>query len=709
MMSLIYGKDEDFDKPPKSSHMELHYSKNDTAVEYAITTASSSKYLIGLNGEDQHPHKKADAQRLLLENWTIPEALFSHTIFLRGTDKHELAQGGPASRSKWMADALDLNVVYDSLKMQVDDKISSMGKLISKRDVLEDELETVKAKMPDSKISKDKAEKAKRLLAKHRKLANKLPAKRQSLENTIKVIDEIASLPERSNSVEFYDKKLKKLRKEYLRLTVEIDKQEAAEENKRLNTKAKARMQVLDFEHGVANLSDKKHDKLTAKIKDAKAEVEAYIEAKEKYDEQKDLRDFLASFKGKEILTHDLAEAENLLSALVYRSTQHEDILSSLQSIDAKAKTCPTCGNTLTKGHVKKEVAKLEAELASLPDEVKNCKLEVRYWKAKKEKLIRKPEKPAFTSKELDAWEEQAEAYLEYHRLKDGLKPEYKSGEKNLDAQYKVCKTEMDRAERYRKEATSLEAYTKMLPEDLQEMSRDQLLAVKADYEDELDKLKETLAHSNDIVRKYSEVEIQYETQKRLISNHRSTVNRLSAEIKDIQDETKDLPAWKALAMAFGNSGVRLYQLRESAAQFSKKLTELSSLFFDSTYTFNIEVAPSKLNVFVERNGKVGSLRTLSGAETRSWSLLSAMALIRMLPSAMRCDTMFLDEIEANMNKRSRERYVRDVLPELLTIVPKIVVVSPLINGELPLQPDHDYRVVKSHKHGNWESRLVQN
>ena len=707
MLSLIHDKDE-WEAPPKNSKLHLTYRNDETPIEYAVVTNASSKFHIGVGNVDMEPHKKADAKNLLLKNWKIPKALFNSTIFLRGIDRHALSQGTPGTRSTWLSEALDLTAIYDAYKAYVDDKIKELGIVAAKQEVLIEEREKVQSRIPDSNISQKQAKRASRLLKRHRRLMNKLPARKQTLENTIRLIDQIEDLPDLDKSASYYQKKLDKHREDIRKLEEIEERQEEYEQAKRRNAKIREEMAELEA-IGVHELTEKKYNKLVAKVEESERLVKDYIEAKEAYEDQSEEREALADLSSREILSHSLEESENLLSALVYRASNTEELLESLRTLGTKAKNCPTCGNKLTKEHVKQEIRKLEKDVADLPKEVKDAKAEVRYWKLKKIKFVKKPNKPDFTSKQLATWRDQIEGYDRYNELKAKLVPEAKVKVKNIGSALATERKQVKKYERYVRAVSSLEAYSKMLPDELQGLDRDSLIAAKVAMEDELATIKEKIQNSSDVVRKYSEIEVQYDTQKKLIAQYRSTVNRLTAEIEEMQQELKDLPAWKANALAFGNSGVRLFQLKESAAVLSAKLTELSSLFFNTTYHFNIEVAPHKLNVMVERNGRVGSVKTLSGAETRSWNLLCAMALMRILPSNMRCDTIFLDEVEANMAKSARERYVRDVLPELATIVPKIVVITPLINGEMPIQADYDFRVVKERVSGEYISRLIAN
>lgn len=702
MLSLIHEKD-DVEKPPISSKLDLSFHNNKTLIDYNVTTSKSAKYSIALNGANMQPHKKVDAQAILARNWTIPQALFQSTVFLRGTDRHPLSLGTPGTRSHWLSQALNLTSVYDALKVEVDIKLDELKTAFNNITVLQEELNHVQSRLPESSISKRAAEKAEILLKKHRKILRSNPNKISTMETALRAIQNILELPRVEGNLQDLQDQLDTARMKVAKLASQAEHIEELREIKESN--AAIKQQIVSLKTKGLNKSlnlDIAKDKFAKQLRT----VENYQAKLKAYQDQTDDRMKWMAIETLKPQTRSQEEAENLLSALVYRGTMQQDTLENLGSLDKKAKVCPTCGNELTKNHISHEMIRLSKELKVLPSEITRLKLEVRYWKMKQIKFLAKPEKPKFTSKEHEALETQIQLVERYQKLKSQLQKEQEIPE-DVEDRLEKMRAKVKKLDKSRMLMINLSAYQGMLPEEYKDYRRDQLEQLQEVLDDEISKLKTIRQRSGDIIDKYSAISMRYDTQKKLQQQHRATVSRLSDQIANYKDETKDYEAWKALNAAYGNSGVRLFYLKESAAILSTKLTELSALFFNSTYNFDIEVAPHKLTVNVERKGKIGAVKTLSGAESRSWNLLCAMALIRILPSSMRCDTMILDEIEANMNKRSRDRYVRDVLPELQSIVPKIVLISPLMDGELNLSPDRHFTVVNNRVDGQYVSKLI--
>lgn len=707
IFSLI--QKDDLDKAPKGSTLNLSYSKDEQQVDVSLATPSSSRYFIGINGEDMQPHAQKDAKNLLLRNWAIPEALFNYTIFLRGKKEHPLSVGTPGTRSAWLLEALDLTAIYDAYKQEVDQNIAKLGRLADKQEVLKSELDKTQARIPDSSISKKVAKNAAKKLKQAKAAYKALPRESQRLTHLIDLLEQIRDLPQVPKTASFYEKKLDALRLELSKLREVEERVEQIRDNERHNAAIQAKIDHSSLRFSDSTINESNLELRKSKLEKQERIAERYLKEHEEYASQTEERREFAVLKRLKLRTTSLEEAQNLLSAVVYRGTQVEEMLENLDSLDSDAKECPTCGNKLSAKHISKEVKRLKLESKAIPDSVGEIKQEVRYWRLKAIKFLPEPQKPDFSSKQMRNAREEIEAFEKVQALRAKLRPVEKVKVKNIGKRISEMAAQVKALEKKRHAAVNLRALRRMLPEELTEQTAEYLEYILEESREKLSTITSEMTHAEQIIEKYSDVQNRYNTQIKLVSQYRSTVNRLQEEIAEYAKELKDLDAWQALSKAFGNSGVRMFQLRESAAILSQQLTELSSLFFGTTYRFEIEVAPHKLTVQAERNNKLGSVKSFSGWETRCWNLLCAMAMLRILPSSMRCDTMILDEVEANMSKRARERYVKDVLPELATIVPKIIVVTPLINGEMPLQPNYDYMVVKNQVKGEFVSRIMPN
>jgi DNA repair exonuclease SbcCD ATPase subunit len=185
----------------------------------------------------------------------------------------------------------------------------------------------------------------------------------------------------------------------------------------------------------------------------------------------------------------------------------------------------------------------------------------------------------------------------------------------------------------------------------------------------------------------------------------RSRYNDTLRRNKEIQDEIAPLERsirkirpLRALKDAFSRSGIVLTAMNDVIEHLLQELNDLVPRLIGEQFRIDIVTGPRKLNVMIERNGVVGSLRTLSMSEQRCWQLLFATAMIRILPNNMLVDTIILDELESNMDEHNRKLYTTEFLPYLQTLVSKVIVISPLIRGELSMQPDRAFLVEKKNK-----------
>ena len=88
------------------------------------------------------------------------------------------------------------------------------------------------------------------------------------------------------------------------------------------------------------------------------------------------------------------------------------------------------------------------------------------------------------------------------------------------------------------------------------------------------------------------------------------------------------------------------------------------------------------------------------------FNLLFALSLIYLMPSHLRTDTMILDEIDSMLDARARDQYAKEIIPEVQQHISKLIVVSPLFNGELNVAADRSYRVVKTQRKDQWISTI---
>lgn len=179
-----------------------------------------------------------------------------------------------------------------------------------------------------------------------------------------------------------------------------------------------------------------------------------------------------------------------------------------------------------------------------------------------------------------------------------------------------------------------------------------------------------------------------------VLDNIDSRIEKLETKIASIKKGVADLPLLETLGKAFGRSGLRMTRVSELVDAFEATVNEGASLLLPDGYTFQMTTSEAGVDIKYRRPDEIVSdLSVLSGSEDKCWRLLCALALVRMCPNNMRCDTIVLDEMESLMSAQSRERFAKDYMPVLAEAVSKVVVVSPMTASQLPISFDRRFNV----------------
>lgn len=732
MQPLLYGKR--FGTLPKPSRVELEFAR--TINERKGTVQQNSfridrgKYRLHRDGKDLKPHTIKDAQTIIDDTWSIEYELFIASVHLSGLHLHPLATGTPSKRSEWLSSVLDITTEYDTHHEKALRELRMCKDAHAKMEVYRQEMNSlvkpeVKVTKAEEKATREKLSKARkdleRLISSHGDTsgANTLTTLLEFLSglsgSKTKGINKLLS----SSTLEDVVKDLSSQHREALRAVAEAET--AKRIHKQNKSMAKKRQEAFDFlrDNNVGdNLSNAKKkaksdlkdaekllDKMTRRMDKAESQWEAY-QSEEGEESREAIKRLTANGKSVPSLEEARKKFKSAQEVLVIRKNDVRQAKTWLEELDddpnAGQSTCVTCGSKLSGRPVDARRKTLNLLLVKAEKDLDYAKSVVKSMLALTYERVPKPShEPAAIRQDI---EEQIKPSIklltkvikaiDFLQANNPIESDIDSAD--LDELNKV-------ANRLQKQKETLEDLERLvsrslnyLPSGFPKKGNNYVSKAVSVLEEVIESQRHVAESRKDLNKRIDKLQRQLEMQmasRQQLKNYTSRKQSLLDASKDYEQRSADLPAWDALAKSFSNSGLRVQHLQESAGFFSQKLTELSGLLFDDTYAFNIEVKPRKLDVMIERKGQVGGLSTLSGSESRIWSLVSALALLHILPSHKRCDTILLDEIEANLDQRTRDRYTLDFLPELQSIVPKCIVITPLVSGEMKLNPDFDYRV----------------
>jgi DNA repair exonuclease SbcCD ATPase subunit len=676
---------------PKGSHVELELARITPESKTNLRICASSPkskpdWEFFVNKKDMATHRKKDVRALIDRYVPITDDLFHSTGHIIAGKAMPLFQGTPAVKLDWMSSVFNLAAKYSNMTDLVSAKLEKLQKEEIRLDVLRQQIQTLPEPVDEASYSA-------------------LKKKYDSFSERIKSWSELSRLNEELQA-------LKKLLSAIEKRKTDVDSEDELQEEiaacKKLLKKAEGQEEARQ------------------EYRDACADYKTYIERKEailaklpkEIKSPKDAETLLRlTTKVAEHAKSELALADELNSKRMIVLQARKELAKSTKPgmTDKQARlqfnksrerimflnglirkvnnvtddTCPECGTPLTKKHMDEVLERYQKQVLKhtrLQDDAQDAVL---YYDLKEtaEQEIR----------EIDAADLEAQLMKASGRIK--------LLEKLLDLK-RVAKPEKPKIEvidvdKLRKKLSKLESDLHLL----QAHGRSKFPSQKkceeriAELETQLD------GFETDKMELLSEKTMHVGEQLQELRVRRSRYNDTLRRNKEIQDEIAPLERsirkirpLRALKDAFSRSGIVLTAMNDVIEHLLQELNDLVPRLIGEQFRIDIVTGPRKLNVMIERNGVVGSLRTLSMSEQRCWQLLFATAMIRILPNNMLVDTIILDELESNMDEHNRKLYTTEFLPYLQTLVSKVIVISPLIRGELSMQPDRAFLVEKKNK-----------
>lgn len=674
---LLYHKNQGGGVFPSESNIKLGWSKDKDTFDWGARTGKSTKFSLFKNSQDLHTHKMTDAYAAIRNDWHLGYELFTSTVMLSGTKPHPLTIGKASSMNQWLSDVLNLTYVFDDLYSQTKKLLEKSKEAKVKAEVLSDEL---KAASVDSseQVTKKEYMKAKKLVASSKTVKN--------IDNVLQIKESLDLLLSIDRSIPKLDTVKSKVTKLEAKLSIVSSELKAAQSNSGILDKIRKMKSFLSN-----NKSSKSIDDCEEELRKLTSKLDNFSTAIEEWQDQKSLREKL-----KDLKPIDLDDAQKSLDKAKFAVQSTKDEVDALQKPDNGK--CSSCGSKVEIKDVKKLRDKLLKTLKGYEKDLSKSEKQVEKAKlyARKSELVEKPKPIKGVTEKIELVKIEIEKIKKIQTCKEYLKENKHVSKVDVDelnAKKEKLKVKLKKLKKVMKASKKQDKKLQQVMAPYRDLSKDEIDVMMAEINDTLDGYDDSI---RDKLRKANETINAYNYQKQARKKARQNIDRLKSKVSELQPLVDDFDSLKALEKAFGKSGLRLLQLQEAANMLSEKLTELSSLMFNEPYKFIIDIKERSLSVNIERRGKIGDLTTLSGSESRVWPMTCAMSLIHILPQNLRCDTMILDELEANLDANLRDRYTTEFLPELKKIVPKVIVVTPQVSGELNLTPDHQYRITNT-------------
>lgn len=661
-----------------NSLLPLLYDEGDTPVGATVSlsisnknnykfslnkTASKSQFDIVENGVDLAIHKITTARNFIKKNFCLSSDLFNTTILLNGRKEHPLASGKPANRLEFLLNTLTSSLHYEQYQTVIDSTLSNLNKKSIELKTLKNTLKMMEVVEKPSlneeetekeifKIKEEINKLSEEMLLINRALSIKAPKFEGSFISIEKALN-IKNKLQKSSSTYISPEKKEKLKKAVSHLN-----------------KLK---EILNIpEHlSVEDIKDRLPKKID-KLKNLIDEYENFNKQRERYSH---LLDFINTKKPKE----SKQELKSILESLEIENSFAKRLLEQ----DLTDSKCPLCHS--------------EHDISSLIEKAKITVASYKKSKNKYENYLKIIEAHSITwlskpSESLSKLNEDLDNLNNLSKLCSILEGEDLSSINNNNISDPI---KLEAVENY------IYAYKKY--DEEREIEKNNKFLDKENLEAISKVKRKKLEELNDKINSLNISKLKFDMKMQEYQRWKSNYTSLSNQIKDYSNIEEDLVILKGLKQAFSRDGFRLFRLQQLTEMFVANLNHLIPIIVQEPMKFEVLLDKRKCDILATRNGKKSSIFSLSGAESQIFKIISALALIRCLPSSSRADTIILDEIEANGDERFVTAYARDFITELRKSVNKIIVISPKTLKNLPLKPDYSFVVEKT----NGRSKLL--
>jgi DNA repair exonuclease SbcCD ATPase subunit len=622
-------------------------------------SGKTEKLTLSIDGEDKSGRVNKNTREQIETYWPITENEYKTYGYIDSNLPHPLARGSSTERKTFFSSFFGL------------DKLDAERKLISA------ELSKIKkVKAAYNELNSTFLEIKKDMLAKQERVV--LEEEQEKLGRIVsKLRDESAKYQRIKQLVEF--KKFASVQiKALLKVIPDLEEFETV-----YKTTRKKIAQLEQMKEQLQEWRDYKRDlaKYEKEIEglDMSVPLDVLKQASRQYERAllavEDGEDLEAPKRVKKPSAPEVGERKELTAALVTAEHQLE------HAAKFKKGVCHTCGQAVKAEPIEKIKARVERLQLSL-----------------------------------DAWEEYDNDLRAYERYVAKVK-DYEERKAALDAaKFSIKQFEL-KHKLYKKRASILKPEVVNRPKEIDEGGNDlEELKVTAELLRFCQPHLDTIAALQTLTKEDQEVQFDTEKLNRMqdklasiqakLEVHNAVKSRaakMRSRLLELQADMESEEALTLLLDGYSDKAVKKMVIEAISQHLMATVNQYSSIVFDD-YRFEFVWSASQIQILVHRpKMDTTDVRKLSGAESKLFTLILVLSLLKFVPKRKRLSLLVLDEPTASFSEETTELFHR-LLPHLNQLIPTILVITPKANERLEgsteltvLRDREGARIVKGH------------
>lgn len=684
--NLAAKRGTDAAKIPSGAAVEVAFSIDDKLWRIRAT---SSKVALRHGDKDlKMSGKKAPLERL--RNLApISRELYAATVHLNGPKPHALVESSSLARLEWFSAALGVDELYDELEGRArllwQQAKEAEAHCATTRSVLRD-----LGPPPTMSLKEIEAEekKAEEIVNSSRKNLAQLT----TAQELFRTLDSLPKLDDAAKNVSIDDinERLGKATKKLEALRSQEQAYASYLRESKTRDDLKYRLKKIRRAIRSTGITDLDEAKRAADI--LRRVVETLNERCRTWQKEESYRAKLTSKPARLVESHRVDET---LHECAHVMRDHMKRLGRSAKLGA---TCDECGQTVSDTHRNHVVGSYAPKIVEAATTYQIARESRRYFDVVSKITIKaKPADPTHLKEAAKAF---IESIARYHTLivkeketERSLRdlPEIEKVAPVDRSEIETLRTKIDKLRELRDSAVRVQTSAQTRADVEMRLKKMGLFTLRHTLSDQATKASE-------FIEKYSKKQIEMAALAATERQRADQRKRLAEALKDHRVMAKRVAVFNELKEAFGKKGLRVQVLSRFLTAFENELNDLAALAWSDGSHFTVNVSESGVDILLTRNGATSDLSTLSGAEDKVFKVITCIALLRILPPRLRCDTIILDEIESNSDPHTRRTICTTLIDELKLVVPKIVMISPLPREELPVEASRRYRVKVSGK-----------